>query len=113
MSELKGITNCKKTLLKQLTLLACSIILSVGVYSQYKEQYRTNHDEWPYYFGLYISYNHSYIHPSKHPKFLQDDSILSVDPGSSGGIALGLLGTLQVSPRFSLRTNPQLIIGGA
>jgi hypothetical protein len=26
---------------------------------------------------------------------------------------LGLLGTLQLSPRFSLRANPQLIIGGA
>ncbi len=113
MSERKGITNCKKKLLKQLTLFICSIILTISAYSQYKEQHRSNHDDWPYYFGLSISYNHSYLHPSKHPKFLQDDSILSVDPGSSGGIALGLLGTLQVSPRFSIRTNPQLIIGGA
>ncbi len=113
MMELKGITNCKKLLLKQLTLFICCTILSASTYSQWKEQHRASHDDWPYYFGLSVSYNHSYLHPSKHPKFLQDDSVLSVDPGSSGGIALGLLGTLQLSPRFSLRTNPQLIIGGA
>lgn len=112
MMEHKEITNCKKILLKQLVLFIGCTILSASVYSQ-KEEYRSSHDDWPYYFGLSISYNHSYLHPSKHPKFLQDDSVLSVDPGSSGGIALGLLGTLQLSPRFSLRANPQLIIGGA
>ena len=113
MMDLKGITCCKKSLLKQLTLFVCCTILSLNAYSQWKEQHRASHDDWPYYFGLSVSYNHSYLHPSKHPKFLQDDSVLSVDPGSSGGIGLGLLGTLQLSPRFSLRTNPQLIIGGA
>jgi hypothetical protein len=89
------------------------IAASNSVFSQYKEEYRPNHDNWPYYFGMSISYNHSSLHPSKHPTFLQSDSVLSVEPGSSGGIALGLVGTLQLSPRFSLRANPQLIIGGA
>jgi hypothetical protein len=60
-----------------------------------------------------ISYNISTLHPLKHPTFIQNDSVLSVEPGSSGGIALGLVGTLQLSPRISLRANPQLIIGGA
>ncbi|WP_207495461.1 outer membrane beta-barrel protein [Aridibaculum aurantiacum] len=81
--------------------------------SQYRELNRPNHDDWPYYFGMSISYNHSYLHPSKHPTFLENDSVLAVEPGSSGGLALGLLATLQLSPRFSLRSNPQLIIGGA
>ncbi|HEX8356815.1 MAG TPA: outer membrane beta-barrel protein, partial [Segetibacter sp.] len=80
---------------------------------QYKEENRPNHDDWPYYFGMSISYNTSTLHPSKHPTFLQNDSVLLVNPGSSGGIALGLVGTLQFSKRFSLRANPQLIIGGA
>jgi hypothetical protein len=94
-------------------LVVCSVLLLNTAYSQQREPNRPNHDDWPYYFGMSISYNHSYLHPSKHPKFLQDDSVLVAEPGSSGGIALGLLGTLQLSPRFSLRTNPQLIIGGA
>jgi hypothetical protein len=93
--------------------IAIIIAASNSVFGQYKEEYRPNHDNWPYYFGMSISYNHSSLHPSKHPTFLQNDSVLSVEPGSSGGIALGLVGTLQLSPRFSLRANPQLIIGGA
>lgn len=112
MIELKGSTDCS-TPRKHFTLLIGSVIFSFSVFGQYREQNRPNHDNWPYYFGMSISYSHSSLHPSKHAKFLQDDSVLSVEPGSSGGIALGLLGTLQLSPRFSLRANPQLIIGGA
>jgi hypothetical protein len=98
---------------RQIIQLIGGLLLSVSAFSQYREQNRPSHDDWPYYFGMSISYNHSYLHPSKDPRFLQDDSVLSVEPGSSGGIALGLLGTLQLSRRFSLRANPQLIIGGA
>jgi hypothetical protein len=102
-----------KFLKQSFVLVAITIASSNSVFCQYKEEYRPNHDNWPYYFGMSISYNHSSLHPSKHPLFLQNDSVLSVEPGSSGGIALGLVGTLQLSPRFSLRANPQLIIGGA
>lgn len=112
MLDFKEISNCiffRKTII--LFLLAC--VVSLSVFSQEREEYRSNHDQWPYYFGLSLSYNSSTLHPSKHPTFLQNDSVLSVEPGSSGGIALGLVGTLQLSPRFSLRANPQLIIGGA
>jgi hypothetical protein len=112
MIELKGLTN-GRVLQKRFISLTIGILLSTCVFSQYREQNRPNHDNWPYYFGMSISYSHSSLHPSKHTRFLQDDSVLSVEPGSSGGIALGLLGTLQLSPRFSLRANPQLIIGGA
>src|SRR4051794_40517025 len=99
--------------LKPVALFISSWVISLAAFSQYKEPNRPNHDNWPYYFGLSISYNSSTLHPSKHPTFLQNDSVLSVEPGSSGGIALGLVGTVQLSPRFSLRANPQLIIGGA
>ena len=94
-----------------LSLAAC--IFSLVTFGQQREENRPNHDDWPYYFGMSISYNTSTLHPTKHPTFLQNDSVLSVEPGSSGGIALGLVGTLQLSRRFSLRANPQLIIGGA
>lgn len=113
MIDVKGTTSCILKLRKHLSLLAGCVCLTISAFSQYKELNRPNHDQYPYYFGMSISYNHSYLHPSKHPTFLQNDSVLSVEPGSSGGIALGLLGTLQLSPRFSVRANPQLIIGGA
>lgn len=103
----------QQVLRKQFFLLVISAIAAVQASGQYRELNRPEHDNWLYYFGMSISYNHSYLHPSKDPTFLQYDSVLAVEPGSSGGIALGLLATLQLSPRFSLRTNPQLIIGGA
>ncbi|HSU51832.1 MAG TPA: porin family protein [Segetibacter sp.] len=98
---------------KTILLIALLFTISPNLFSQEREQNRPNHDDWPYYFGLSLSYNTSTLHPSKHPTFIQNDSVLSVEPGSSGGIALGLVGTLQISPRFSFRANPQLIIGGA
>jgi hypothetical protein len=98
---------------KQIILLVIVSVAALSASAQI-EQNRPGHDDWPYYFGMSISYGHSYLHPNgRHPKFLQDDSVLVSEPGSSGGVALGLMATLQFSNRFSLRFNPQLIIGGA
>jgi hypothetical protein len=98
---------------KHFILFIGVVLFSVSGFGQYVELNRPEHDDWLYYFGMSISYNQSTLHPSKDPLFLQNDSVLRVEPGSSGGIALGLVGTLQLSPRFSIRANPQLIIGGA
>lgn len=113
MLDLKGLGQCIYSTYRAIILSVMTCLVSLSAFSQEREEHRPNHDLWPYYFGLSISYNSSTLHPSKNPTFLQNDSVLSVEPGSSGGIALGLLGTLQLSPRFSLRANPQLIIGGA
>lgn len=113
MAEYKGVFRLKKFYWKAFVFSLVGCILSMTAMSQEREEHRPNHDNWPYYFGMSVSYNSSTLHSSKHPLFLQNDSVLAVEPGSSGGIALGLVGTLQLSPRFSLRANPQLIIGGA
>ena len=97
---------------KKTTLFSIGCILIISSFAQ-QEQFRASHDDWPYYFGMSISYNTSTLHPSKDPTFIQNDSVLAVEPGSSGGIALGLVGTLQLNKRISFRANPQLIIGGA
>jgi len=44
---------------------------------------------------------------------LQNDSILSVEPGTSGGLALGLVATANLTRRFEFRFIPQLILGGS
>ncbi len=75
--------------------------------------YRRNHDDLIYYFGLTLGYNYSYLHITKSAKFLQSDSIMSAEPGSSGGIAMGLMATARLSDHFQVRVNPQLIIGGS
>lgn len=93
-------------------LLLLAIVASLKVQAQ-KEINRPFHDDLRYYFGITLGYNSTFLHPTKSSRFLQDDSILVAQPGSSGGITLGLLGTARLSDRFQLRINPQLIIGGA
>jgi hypothetical protein len=78
-----------------------------------KELYRQDHDNMDYYFGLTLSYNTSYLKTTKSSKFLASDSVMVTEPGSSGGVALGLMGTLRIDDHFQFRVNPQLIIGGS
>jgi hypothetical protein len=99
---------------KQVALTAALLLVIISSSAQYVELNRPNHDEWEYYFGMTLAYVHSYLHPNgRHPVFLKNDSVLTAEPGSSGGIALGLQGTYRISQRFEARFNPQLIIGGS
>jgi hypothetical protein len=95
-------------------LVFCSFLLMAGLHAQgQKELYRQDHDNMDYYFGLTLSYNTSYLKTTKSTKFLASDSIMVSEPGSSGGVALGLMGTLRIDDHFQFRVNPQLIIGGS
>ena len=89
------------------------IAFCMNLQAQRYEIYRTQHDDLPYYFGLTLGYNSCYLSPTKSKTFLMSDSVMVAEPGSSGGIALGLHGTLKLSRRFQLRFNPQLVLGGA
>jgi hypothetical protein len=101
-----------------LYLLRKQIIIVIGLLLQgiicfaQKDINRPNHDNWRYYFGMTLSYTQSYLHTSKHPHFLENDSIQSVEPEMSGGIALGLSATLRLSNHLQAKANPQLILGG-
>ncbi len=101
-------------LLRKQVVLPIIVILScVSHLNAQKELYRRNHEDLPYYFGLTLGYNYSYLHVAKSPLFLSSDSILSAEPGTSGGIAMGLMATARMNDHFELRINPQLIIGGS
>lgn len=97
---------------KQIALLITVTLFCITGHAQ-RELYRTEHDNLPYYFGIYLAYNNTYLHPEKAPKFLQDDSVLTAEPGAKGGVALGFLATFKLSKRWEFRLNPNLIIGGA
>lgn len=74
---------------------------------------RPDHDSYLYYFGISLAYNSAYLHTSKNERFLENDSIQVANPHAKGGISLGLLATLQMTSRWHLRANPQLVIGGS
>ncbi|HSC53164.1 MAG TPA: outer membrane beta-barrel protein [Phnomibacter sp.] len=76
-----------------------------------KTLYREERENDPFYFGLSLGYASAYLHPSKHPYFLENDSILLADPGKSPGYSLRLIATARLSKRFEIRANPGLILG--
>jgi len=98
---------------KQVVLPVIILFFCASQVMAQKDIFRRNHDDLVYYFGLTLGYNYSFLHISKSPLFLQSDSIMSAEPGSSGGIAMGLLATARLSDHFQVRVNPQLIIGGS
>src|SRR5258706_12077071 len=97
---------------KQIAGVFFFMLIAVSLHAQ-KEINRPNHDNLPYYFGLTFGYSNMNLHTEKDPRFLEYDSVLSVEPGASGGFSAGLLATAKLNNRFELRVAPQLIIGGA
>ena len=88
------------------------IILSLiasTTFAQERELYLTDHDSKPYYFGITLGANVASFHIEHHPRFLQYDSVYTVNPQSTAGFQLGLLATARLSNRFEVRFNPQLL----
>ena len=99
----------RKKIIATLGILFCA----VSSLQAQREIYRSYRDDLPYYFGLALGYNTSYLHHTKSANFFASDSIMYVNPVASGGITMGLLATLKINDHIELRANPQLIIGGS
>lgn len=111
MNNFKPLINFVFSLRRQI-FFSCLLFATISLQAQ-KEFNRPDHDNMPYYFGLVFGYANMNLHTEKDARFLQYDSVLSVEPGASGGFSAGLLATFKLSNRFELRLAPQLIIGGA
>jgi hypothetical protein len=85
------------------------LLISSSIFAQERELYLTEHDSKPYYFGITLGANVSSFHIEHHPRFLQYDSVYTVNPQYTPGFQLGLLATARLTNRFELRFNPQLL----
>src|ERR1700750_2821101 len=112
MNDLRLIFCADYLLKKQFIYLFFLLSLSTSMQAQ-RETNRPDHDYLPYYFGLTFGYSNMNMHTFKNQRFLRYDTVLSVEPGSSGGFSAGLLATVHLNNRFEFRTAPQLIVGGA
>jgi hypothetical protein len=81
---------------------------SVACFAQ-KELNMPDHDNKPYYFGITLSFNQSRFLANHHPYFLVQDTVAVAEPANGRGFSLGLAATVNLTPRFELRFNPQLI----
>ena len=98
----------RKKVIKPLTLSVFVLLLGISASSQ-KEEFLSDHDSKPYYFGITLGANICRFQIEHHPRFLQYDSVMEVLPLNSPGFALGLNGTAKLTNRFEFRFNPQLM----
>jgi len=69
-----------------------------------------DHDDKKYYLGIGLIYNNSRFNMTHDPRFLSNDSVLSIDPENAGGFGLAGMHTYRLSPRFEVRAIfPQLM----
>ena len=69
-----------------------------------------DHDDKFYHLGIALIYNNSHFQVSAAPSFLQNDSILSVNPENTGGFGLAGLHTFNISKHLEFRVVfPQLM----
>ncbi|HWK02878.1 MAG TPA: hypothetical protein VNS58_04575 [Puia sp.] len=62
-----------------------------------------DHDTKPYYLGIGFLYNNSHLQVSAHPKFLQNDSVLSVNSLNNGGFGVSGMFTFRLASHFEFR----------
>ena len=78
---------------------------------------KPDHDNLPFYFGITLGYNSSFLHVTHSPDFLNPTvntyNINQIQPRGSSGLELGFIGTARIIKRLELRTLPKLIIGGS
>jgi len=84
-------------------------LVASPTFAQERELYLTDHDSKPYYFGITLGANVASFHIEHHPRFLQYDSVYTVNPEYTAGFQLGLLATARLSNRFEVRFNPMLL----
>jgi len=84
-------------------------LVTLTLSAQQRELYLTDHDSKPYYFGITLGANVASFHIEHHPRFLQYDSVRTINPQYTAGFQLGLLATARLSNRFELRFNPMLL----
>jgi opacity protein-like surface antigen len=96
---------------KQAIVCFCLLTTLASQAQNMKVLYREDRDNVPFYFGLSLGYASATFQPSKHPTFLQNDSILVAEPVKSPGYSLRLMATARLNKRWEIRTNPGLVLG--
>jgi hypothetical protein len=108
--SLQHIGKHKKRVIRGLSVLFI-LILSVESRAQLRDNLNlADHDSKFYHLGIALIYNNSHFQVGASKTFLQNDSILSVNPENTGGFGLAGMHTFNLSPHFEFRiVFPQLM----
>lgn len=90
----------------KITLLSFFLLFTTVAVAQRDVINMEGHDDKPYHFGINLGYNKSHFSFSHHPRFLQYDSIMSVESINNSGLNLAFLVNLRMNDHFDLRVHP-------
>ena len=80
------------------------LLAAAGANAQLRDQLNLpDHDSKPFYLGISFLYDQSHLQVSAHPKFLQSDSVLYVNPLNSGGFGVSGMLTFHVADHWEFR----------
>ncbi|HEV3414429.1 MAG TPA: PorT family protein [Puia sp.] len=79
------------------------LVAVVRADAQLPELNLPDHDSKPFYLGIGFMYEQSHFQVSAHPKFLQSDSVLYVNPLNSGGFGVSGMFTFHVMDHLEFR----------
>ena len=100
----------KKKRLKTFLLALIVLVNAAPSFAQEVELNLPDHDDKRYYLGIALMYNNSRFMMEQHPRFLQNDSVLSINPLNTGGFGLAGLHTFRINHRLEVRAIfPQLL----
>ena len=85
-------------------ILCCCLMAGEGVSAQLRDDMNLpDHDSKRYYLGIGFMFESSHLQVSAHPKFLQSDSILYVNPGNTGGFGVSGMFTFRLADHLEFR----------
>ncbi|HTI89291.1 MAG TPA: outer membrane beta-barrel protein [Puia sp.] len=85
-------------------ILCGSLLTGVGASAQLRDYLNLpDHDSKRYYIGIGFMYLNSHLQVNAHPKFLQSDSILYVNPTNTGGFGVSGMFTFRLAEHFEFR----------
>jgi hypothetical protein len=99
---------------KQIILSIVFIGFALSAISQTDEIFQPDHDDLPYYLGMSMGMSNSFLSFKRTENFLatQSGAVTTIQPLQTMYLNLGLTGTLKLTNRILLRTNPTLLISG-
>jgi hypothetical protein len=85
-------------------ILCCCLMAGESVSAQLRDYMNLpDHDSKRYYLGIGFMFESSHLQVSAHPKFLQSDSILYVNPGNTGGFGVSGMFTFRLADHLEFR----------
>jgi hypothetical protein len=103
MNLMASTSRTRRTAFFGFALCGC-LLAAQGLLAQLRDEMNlADHDQKKYYLGIGFMYNNSHFQVSAHPKFLQSDSVLYVNPLNTGGFGVSGMFTFRLAEHFEFR----------